>query len=258
MSSETVPEAKPDPSFDDVFAGVADVQGWMTPDQARMLWDSARALRSGDQVVEIGSYQGRSTVVLASAVPNGATVTAIDPHAGTDRGPQEISGKETEAEQDSRIFQENLDRAGVRDRVTYLRHWSQDALAEFEGPINLLYIDGAHRYAPAKLDIDAWGERVAPGGTLLIHDSFSSIGVTAAILSSLAFSSQWYYVGRAQSMTRYRRDSLATNQRVRSTSRQLAQLPWFARNVLFKALISARLKRVAVALGADPTQDWPY
>ena len=246
------------PGFDEVFAGVADVQGWMTPDQARLLWDAARALRAGDQVVEIGSYQGRSTVVLASAVPEGAVVVAIDPHAGTDRGPQEISGKETEAEQDSRVFQENLERAGVRDRVTYLRHWSQEALTEVDGPIDLLYIDGAHRYAPAKEDIDAWGERVAPGGTLLIHDSFSSIGVTGAILTSLTFSGNWRYVGRAQSMTRYRRESMTSRDRLTSTGRQLAQLPWFARNVLFKALITARFKRVAVALGADPTQDWPY
>jgi predicted O-methyltransferase YrrM len=272
VSSETVPEnnreatpsgaptppAPSGPGFDDVYAGVADVQGWMTPAQARLLWDSARALRPGDRVVEIGSYQGRSTVILASAVPEDATVTAIDPHAGTDRGPQEISGKETEAEQDSRIFQENLERAGIRDRVTYLRHWSQDALAEVDGRIDLLYIDGAHRYRPAKMDIDTWSERVAPGGVLLIHDSFSSIGVTGAILTSLAFSSQWRYVGRAQSMTRYRRESLTTRDRATSTGRQLAQLPWFARNMLFKALISAHLKRVAVALGADPTQDWPY
>jgi len=43
-----------------------------------------------------------------------------------------------------------------------------------EGPIDLLYIDGAHRYGPAKLDIDAGRARGA-GGTLLIHDSFSSI-----------------------------------------------------------------------------------
>ena len=247
-----------EPSFDEVFAGVADVQGWMTPDQARLLWDSARALRPGDRIVEIGSYQGRSTVILASAVPDGSTVFAVDPHAGTDRGPEEYTGKESEAEQDSQTFQKNLEQAGVRDRVTYLRQWSQDALDEVDGSVDLLYIDGAHRYEPAKQDIEAWGARVVPGGTLLIHDSFSSIGVTGAILTSLSFSSRWRYVGRAQSMTRYRRETLGAGDRARSAGRQLAQLPWFVRNVLFKALISAKLKKVAVALGADPAQDWPY
>ena len=164
----------------------------MTDDQARLLWESARALRDGDQVVEIGSFQGRSTIVLAQAAPAGATVTAIDPHAGNDRGPQEISGKEAEAEGDSQTFLRNLARAGVADRVTYLRRWSTEALADHQGPIDLLYIDGAHRYGPARDDIRRWGARVPPGGTLLIHDSFSSIGVTgrhpelADLLAALA------------------------------------------------------------------------
>ena len=91
--------------------------------------------RPGDQVVEVGSFQGRSTIVFASAAPAGATVTAIDPHAGNDRGPQEISGMEVEAESDSQTFQRNLAEAGVADRVTYLRRWSQDALADHPGPV---------------------------------------------------------------------------------------------------------------------------
>jgi hypothetical protein len=96
------------------------------------------------------------------------------------------------------------------------------------------------------------------GGTLLIHDSFSSIGVTGAILSSLAFSSGWRYEGRAQSMTRYRRIALPPARRAGNVARQLAQLPWFARNVAYKVLIKVGLRPVAVRLGHDPTQDWPF
>jgi hypothetical protein len=99
---------------------------------------------------------------------------------------------------------------------------------------------------------------VRPGGTLLIHDSFSSIGVTGAILASLTFSPRWRYVGRAQSMTHYRRDQLSWRDRTGSALRQLAQLPWFARNVLFKVLISAKMRGVAIRLGHDPAQQWPF
>ncbi len=63
--------------------------------------------------------------------------------------------------------------------------------------VELLYIDGAHRYAPARDDIRRWGDRVPPGGTLLIHDSFSSVGVTGAILTSLTFSSPRWPLPRA-------------------------------------------------------------
>ncbi|MGZ4718493.1 MAG: class I SAM-dependent methyltransferase [Acidimicrobiales bacterium] len=246
------------PQFEDVLASVAGIQGWMTDDQARLLWDSAHSLVPGERVVEIGSYQGRSTIVLASAVPDGVTVIAIDPHAGTDRGPEEIVGKEIEAENDSQSFQRSLEEAGVRHRVDYLRQWSDAALGEVGGMVELLYIDGAHRFGPAKADIDRWGGRVVAGGTLLIHDSFSSIGVTLAILASLTFSSQWRYEGRAQSMTCYRRTTVPLGERPANIGRQLARLPWFARNVLFKVLIKAGLRPVALRLGHDPAQEWPF
>jgi predicted O-methyltransferase YrrM len=247
-----------DVSFDDVLGVIAPIDGWLTDAQARLLWESAGVLREGQAIVEIGSYQGRSTVVLARASAPGVALTAIDPHAGTDRGPQEITGKELEAEGDSQTFLHNLEAAGVRDRVTYVRRWSDEALTEHDEPIDLLYIDGAHRFAPARDDIRRWGDRVVPGGTLLIHDSFSSIGVTGAILTALTFSGRWRYMGRATSMTEYRRSRLHGTERATNAARQLAELPWFGRNVVYKVLVTARLRPLAVRLGMDPTQDWPY
>jgi hypothetical protein len=252
------PSSSPSRPFDEVFAGVSHIQGWMTPAQARLLWDSASALAPGARVVEIGSYQGRSTVVLASSIPEGGEVHAIDPHGGTDRGPQEISGKEIEAEGDSLVFQQNLEQAGVRDRVVYHRQWSQVALAEFEGAVDLLYIDGAHRYAPARDDIRRWGDRVAEGGTMLIHDSFSSIGVTGALFTSLCFSPRWRYVGRAGSMTEYRREAVPSAQRLGNAWRQLSQIPYFLSNLVIKAMIVLKLRPLTRYLGYDPSRDWPH
>jgi hypothetical protein len=44
-------------------------------------------------------------------------------------------------------------------------------------------------------------------------------------------------------------------QRVRNAARQLAQLPWFARNLLVKLALVARARPLARLLGAD---GWPY
>src|SRR5215203_4674336 len=135
-------------------------------------------------------------IAIGRSAPEGVEIVAIDPHAGNDRGPQEIDGFEDEAALDQKVFFANLERAGVRDRVTYVQKFSHDAHGDVAGDIDVLHIDGAHRYKPAADDIRSWGKRVVPGGTMLIHDSFSSIGVTGAILTSLTPSSEWRYVGR--------------------------------------------------------------
>lgn len=245
-------------SFEAVLASVAGVEGWMSPDQARRLYDAAVRTSAGQRIVEIGSFRGRSTIVLASAAAAGASVVAIDPHAGNDRGPQEIEGFADEAAGDHEVFNANLAAAGVAERVTHLRMFSDAAHGEVAGSIEVLYIDGAHRYAPARTDIRDWGERVSDGGTMLIHDSFSSLGVTLAILRELVPGKRWRYVGRARSLTEYRADLDPTvSARVSNAGRQLAQVPWFVKNLLVKVMISAKLgplmKRVT---GRDP--EWPY
>jgi predicted O-methyltransferase YrrM len=245
-------------TFDEVQTVVADVEGWMTPAQARRLWTCARTVRPGRTIVEIGSFRGRSMIVLASAADEGVELVAIDPHAGNDRGPQELEGYEEQASQDHEVFNANLERAGVRERVRHLRKYSSEALADVPGEIDLLYIDGAHRFGPALDDIRRWSAKVAPGGDLLIHDSFSSVGVTGAIVASLLLSSQWRYLGRSESMTHYRREPLAGPDRLRNVARQLASLPWFVRNLIIKALIVAKLGRLTKTLfGHDPAT-WPH
>jgi predicted O-methyltransferase YrrM len=237
-------------TFDEALAQVRDVDGWMSPDQAERLYRAAAGTRSGEQIVEIGSFRGRSTIVLASAAADGVPVVAIDPHAGNDRGPEEIEGFASEAATDHDVFTDNLAAAGVTDRVHHVRKFSNEAHADVPGEIAVLYIDGAHRFAPARADIVEWGARVSSGGTMLIHDSFSSVGVTLAILRELLVSPRFRYVGRARSLTEFRADLDGTpKSRVLNALKLSAQLPWFAKNVGLKVLIKLKL-------GGD--REWPY
>ncbi len=245
-------------TFEEAVAAVDGIAGWMTPGQARQLYDAASAVRSGGRIVEIGSFRGRSTVVIASAIAPGVSLFAIDPHAGNDRGPQEIDGYAAAAATDHEVFLANLEHAQVDDLVRHVRAFSDKAHDEVEGTLAMLYVDGAHRYAPARADIRDWGARVDDDGTLLIHDSFSSIGVTLAIARELLLSSRWRYVGRSRSLAVYRSDLPKSKAaRVTNVGRQLAQVPWFLRNLLVKVALTVRLGPVLSAVRGRPV-DWPY
>jgi predicted O-methyltransferase YrrM len=246
-------------ALDEALDAVRGVEGWLSDDQARVLFERARAVPAGGAIVEIGSYRGRSAIVLARAAGDGVAVVAVDPHAGNDRGPQQIRGSSDEGAADNRAFRANLERAGVADAVRHVRRASQDALADVDGPLDLVYVDGAHRFAPARADVVRWGARVRPGGTLLVHDAFSSIGVTAALLSSLVFGREFAYAGRARSLAEYRRVDAPLRGRARALNavRQLAELPWFARNLLVKLALVLRLRPLALMLG-HRSREWPY
>jgi predicted O-methyltransferase YrrM len=224
---------------DEAWAAAREVEGWMTEAQARELFAAARAVPDGGRIVEIGSFRGRSMIMLANGAAPGVELVCIDPHLGSDRGPREISAQPDLGEADIEHFRANLQRAGIADRVRHIRKFSGEALDDVEGPIDLVYVDGAHRFGPAREDIVRWGKRVPDGGRMLVHDSFSSIGVTLALLTTMVVDRRWRYLGRAGSLASYRREQSVD---WRSTVRQLAQLPWFARNVVMKILIVAKLR----------------
>lgn len=234
-------------SFDDVFRSVERIGGWLTRDQARLLYERASQLPPGARIVEIGSYHGRSTIVLARAAPE-AEIVAVDPYSKGDEH------REVLTEQDVRMadlaqFEANLVHAGVRDRVRHVHDFSTDAVRGFEGEIDLLYIDGAHDLRTALADIRSWGAHVRAEGTMLIHDSFSSVGVTLAELVALFFGGAFRYVGRSRTLAEYRRERLPATRRLPNAARQSAQLPWFARNVLVKVALVGKARPVARLLG---------
>ena len=71
------------PEFASVWAGADRIAGWLSRDQAAVLFDAAGALPPGSTVVEIGSHQGRSTVVLAAGLSAGSRLVAVDPFDAT-------------------------------------------------------------------------------------------------------------------------------------------------------------------------------
>ena len=195
--------------------------------------------------------------MLARARPDDAEVIAIDPHAGTDRQPQSRTSGTEAGRRDSDAFLSNLRRAGVEPNVRYVRRHSLAALDLVTGPVDVLFIDGAHRYRPARDDIRLWGSRVGPGGTMLLHDAFNAIGVTGAQMRLLLLSADWRYCGRCGSLAEYRRERLSRGAILAKGIRHLMQGGYFVRNLLIKGALTLGLDPIARVLGYDGT-GWPH
>lgn len=254
----TVEQPTPPRTVEEALVAIRDLGGWLTDDQARLLWEHARGVPAGGRIVEIGSFQGRSTIILAAAAPPGVDVIAIDPHAGNDRGPQEVRELlRAESEQDSKLFLDNLERTGLRDRVRYVRKFSNEALYDLDGEVSLLYIDGAHRYRPARDDMLLWGSRVPLGGVLLVHDAFNAVGVTLAQAVVLALGRRYRYERRSNTLAVYRRIEMHGRERARHALLHLREVPYTIYNQILKVMIIAGLKRYTRYLG-HPSGEWPY
>jgi len=221
MTSETEPDGT-GPNFAFAYARAEAIGGWMTRDQGFALWSEARLVAPGGRIVEIGSHQGRSTVILALAAP-AATVVAVDPFVGGTL----FGGLATKDK-----FRANIAQAGVDAQVDLRQTKSTDLRPAWNEQIDLLYIDGKHDYWTVSDDL-RWTEHVPQAGRVLIHDCYSSIGVTLGVLRHVLPSSRLRYLDRTGSLARFEvgRPSRADRLRI------LGELPWWIRNVLIKVVL---------------------
>jgi predicted O-methyltransferase YrrM len=212
---------RPADGFDAAWAHGEEIPGWLTRDQARLLWDSGLRVPAGGTVLEIGSHQGRSTVVLALAARRvGARVVAVDPF---------VSGRLFGGPATRLRFQDNVARAEVGDVVELMAQPSTQLRPGWTGRIDLLYVDGKHDYWTVADDL-RWADHLPAGAVLLVHDAFSSVGVTLGVLRWVLPSGRIAYTGRVGSLARFAVGSPG----LRDRARILAELPWFVRNLAVK------------------------
>jgi predicted O-methyltransferase YrrM len=135
------------------------------------------------EIVEIGSFKGKSTCWLAKGSKRAGRekVTAIDHFTGS---PEHQKGMPIEdkdiAETGSTfaVFQENLRKLEVDDHVVPIVASSEEAARGWNKPVRLLFIDADHSYEASKLDFDVWSPHVIPGGLIAFHDINHWPGVT--------------------------------------------------------------------------------
>jgi hypothetical protein len=165
------------------------ISGWLEEDEADLLIGATiravTALPASGSIVEVGSYCGRSTVVMGTVVKTlGArlSVVAIDPHEGEVGALDQGISRTAPTLQ---AFQDNIARAGLVDIVRTVRQRSYDT--EWHDPINLLFIDGLHDYVNVARDFYHFERYVVPDGLVAFHDYASYYpGVVAFVDELLA------------------------------------------------------------------------
>ncbi len=164
----------------DLPLDIDSIKGFLADDEAAALYNAALLQASRGPVLEIGSYCGKSTVVLGSACQQqGSILYAVDHHRGSE---EHQKGEffhdpelydESEAQFDSfREFRRNIAAARLHDTVVPIVASSEVASRHWQTPLAMVFIDGGHSMEAALSDYRCWAGHILRGGILAIHDLF--------------------------------------------------------------------------------------
>ncbi|WP_330255953.1 class I SAM-dependent methyltransferase [Nocardia sp. NBC_00565] len=167
-------------SVSELFDLAGTARGFMPEGEGRALYEAALHFSGGGAVVEIGTYCGKSAVLLgAAARERNSTVFTIDHHHGS-----EEHQPGWEYHDDSLIdpvtgrfdtvtaFRRTIVRAGLSDTVIGIVGESARVARMWRTPIEFLFIDGGHSEPATHRDFEGWAGWVAIGSALAIHDVF--------------------------------------------------------------------------------------
>jgi Methyltransferase domain/Glycosyl transferase family 2 len=154
-----------------ILARMRTIEGWLDDDEADLLIGAtAHALVEHPEahaVVEVGSYCGRGTVVLASVVKAlrpAARVWSIDPH----NGKLGTADRSITVGPSLEKLKSNIAAAGLADVVEIVRATAPQV--PWKEPIALLLIDGLHDYASVARDFSHFEPWLANGAYVAFHD----------------------------------------------------------------------------------------
>ena len=178
-SSAASPAASP---AAEVLAAFQDATGFMPLDEGLALYAAAveAARRTGLPLLEVGSYCGRSTILLADAARQAGTVAlTVDHHRGSEE--QQPGWEYHDASLvDPEVglmdtlprFRRTLFAAGLEPHVVALVGRSPQVAAVWGAPLGLVFVDGGHTDEHATADYEGWVPHLAADGLLVVHDVF--------------------------------------------------------------------------------------
>lgn len=120
-----------------------------------------------ETMVEIGSYQGESTIIFAENIKTLKSLHAVDPWKNG-YAPGDVCSDEYPME----IVESNFDkRISTYPQIIKHKTTSGEFISNFEDKsLDFVYIDGDHSYESCKKDLELWLPKVKDGGIIAGHD----------------------------------------------------------------------------------------
>jgi len=156
------------------------VKGFLDPIEGEALYLYAKEYVRNEPCLEIGSYCGKSSVYLGSAVKeNGQKLYSIDHHKGSEEqqpGEEYFDSDLINAEGNGidtlPFFLETIEKSKLDKFVIPIVSSSEEAYQDFTLNFDMVFIDGGHSEKAAQKDYELWSKRITKGGLLAIHDVF--------------------------------------------------------------------------------------
>ncbi|MFD0021601.1 class I SAM-dependent methyltransferase [Streptomyces sp. NPDC058382] len=170
--------AEPKP---EILAAFQAAKGFMPVVEGLALYAAAaEATALGLPLLEVGTYCGRSTILLADAARTaGVTALTVDHHRGSEEQQPgweyhdpTVVDPEVGRMDTLPTFRRTLHAAGLEEHVVALVGRSPQVAAVWGGPLGLVFIDGGHTDEHANGDYEGWAPHIADDGLLVIHDVF--------------------------------------------------------------------------------------
>ncbi|MGQ0542479.1 MAG: class I SAM-dependent methyltransferase [Blastocatellia bacterium] len=144
------------------------VEGYLAPNEIRFLALMAACPTAKGEILEIGSFKGKSTIILAksASLAEDIIINAVDPMTAPSETDPDLRGDVSSLED----FKRNIAEHGVADNIRFNQTFSFELAKTWDRPLRLLWIDGDHTYEGTKLDFDGFAPHLADGAIVAIHD----------------------------------------------------------------------------------------
>lgn len=155
---------------------LSDIEGLMLDKEALALYRSCRLLPSKAKILEIGSFQGGSTLAMGHAIAGtDIELYCLDPWSNYINQEDFTTFERSKISDDFRIINNFIkNTAFIGENLRMLRGKSNAFAGLLEGKdFDFIFIDGAHDYDSVRYDIMLAYSALKPGGFVCGHDYHS-------------------------------------------------------------------------------------